>query len=266
MKSFATVAELAKMIDHSLLSPILTDAELREGCELAKARGCASVCVKPCHVKMAKELLKGSGVLVCSVAAFPHGNSSIAIKALESKQAIDDGAEEIDLVVNLGKAVQGDWAYVEEELRAVLAVTKSSRAALKVIFENDLLPDDKTKIALCGICSKLAVDFVKTSTGYNYVKGPDGRYSYRGATESDLKLMRANSAPSVQVKAAGGVRNLASLLRARELGATRVGASATREILDEAARAADANGRIDVGSILAGPHGGDASSKSGAGY
>ncbi|RMG56605.1 MAG: deoxyribose-phosphate aldolase [Bacteroidetes bacterium] len=225
---------LAKMIDHSLLHPTMTDAQLREGCALARHYDVASVCIKPYAVKMAVELLAGSDVLVGTVIGFPHGNSSIDIKVAETEAACADGAVEIDMVVNVGKVLSEDWDYVTAEIKSVVEVTHAHGAILKVIFENDFLPEDTYKIRLCEICSDLGVDFVKTSTGYGFVKGADGKYSYQGATEHDVALMRKHSAPSVQVKAAGGVRDLDGLLRVRELGATRLGASATQAILEAA--------------------------------
>ena len=238
------VSEIAKMIDHSLLHPALTDAELQEGCEIARRYHVASVCVKPYHVNQARKLLAGTDVLVGAVIAFPHGNSTINIKVAETEQVILDGALEVDMVVNIGKVLSGDWEYVEKEIAAVLRATAKSHAALKVIFENDLLPDDSYKIKLCEICSRLRVAFVKTSTGYNYVKDEYGNYSYRGATDHDLKLMRQHSAPEVQVKAAGSVGNLSAILRVRELGVTRVGTKGTEAILEDARRKfADGLGR-----------------------
>lgn len=231
-----TVKELAKMIDHSLLHPTMTDAILKQECEVAKKYDVASVCIKPYAVKDAVQWLKGTAVLVGTVIGFPHGNSTIAIKVKETEQAIADGAREIDMVVNIGKVLSEDWDYVQTEISAINEATVAGGAILKVIFENDYLPDDKFKIKLCEICSKIKVAFVKTSTGYGFVKGSDGKYSYQGATEHDLKLMRQYSAPEVQVKAAGGVRTLDDLLKVRELGVTRVGATATIAILEEAKR------------------------------
>jgi deoxyribose-phosphate aldolase len=228
------ITEIAKMIDHSLLAPALTDEELKQDCELAKKYNVASVCVKPYAVKLAKECVEGSDVLVSTVVGFPHGNSTIAAKVFETEQAIQDRAVEVDVVVNLGKVLGEDWDYVEREIRAIIDVTKKNNVVLKVIFENDLLPDDKYKIKLCEICSELKVDFVKTSTGYNYVKGPDGKYSYKGATDHDLRLMREHSSPGVQVKAAGGVGSLDAILRVKEMGITRVGTRQTESIINAA--------------------------------
>ncbi|HEY2580818.1 MAG TPA: deoxyribose-phosphate aldolase [Mucilaginibacter sp.] len=228
------VTELAKMIDHSLLHPTMTDKDLHEGCLLAKNYNVATVCIKPYAIKEALEWLKGSDVMVCAVIGFPQGNSTTAVKVYETEQACKDGAHEIDMVVNIGKVLGEDWQYVEQETAAIVAATKKYKAALKVIFENDFLPEDKFKIRLCEICSKLKVEFVKTSTGYGFVKGSDGKYSYEGATEKDLILMRKHSAPEVQIKAAGGVRTLDDLLKVKALGVTRVGATATAAMLEEA--------------------------------
>jgi deoxyribose-phosphate aldolase len=228
------ITELAKMIDHSLLHPTITDDDLRQGCELAKAYNVATVCIKPYAIKEALEWLKGSDVLVCAVIGFPQGNSTIDVKVYETEQACKDGALEIDMVVNIGKVLSEDWDYVEKEIVSIVAVTKKYKAALKVIFDNDFLPSDHYKIKLCEICSKHHVEFVKTSTGYGFVKGSDGKYSYEGATEHDLILMRKHSAPEVQIKAAGGVRTLDDLLKVKALGVTRIGATATATILEDA--------------------------------
>jgi deoxyribose-phosphate aldolase len=232
----AQMPTLAKMIDHSLLQPTMTDDELRHGCEVARRYGVASVCIKPYAVTMAAVMLRGSGVAVCTVIGFPHGNSCTAIKVQEAECAMDDGATELDVVSNIGKVLSRDWEYVERELRAVTEAAHARGAIVKVIFENDFLPDDEFKIRLCEICERCKADFVKTSTGYGFVKGADGTYSYKGATDHDLQVMRTHCSPAVQVKAAGGVRTLDDLLRVRALGVTRIGATATAAILDEAKR------------------------------
>ncbi len=221
------------MIDHSLLHPAMNDDDLMQGCLLAKEYDVASVCIKPYAVKMAVDILKGSDVKVGTVVGFPHGNSLVEVKVYETEKALADGAEEIDLVINIGKVLSEDWKYIENEIKSVVEITSDKGAVLKVIFENDFLPEDKYKIRLCEICSKYRVDFVKTSTGYGFTKGEDGRYSYKGATIEDVKLMRKYSDPMVQIKAAGGVRNLKDLLKMKELGVTRIGASATAAILNE---------------------------------
>ncbi len=228
-----TFHELAKMIDHSLLHPTMTDEQIRAGCVLAREYDVATVCVKPYSVPQSADLLAGSNVLVCAVAGFPHGNSHTGIKVAESERAIAEGANEIDVVVNVGKVLGGQWNEVSAEINAVNDACVGRGALLKVIFENDYL-DDSHIIRLCEICSEHRVAFVKTSTGYGFVKQPDGSYNYKGATERHLQLMRQHSAPSVQIKAAGGIRTLDELLRARAAGATRIGASATDSILREA--------------------------------
>lgn len=226
-------AELAKMIDHSLLHPSMTDREIEEGCALAAKYQVASVCVKPYFVKRAAELLQGTGVLVGCVIGFPHGNSTTEAKRYETEIACRDGAVEIDMVINVGKALTGDWDYVEREIRTVCEEAHERRAIVKVIFENDFLPNDEIKKKLCEISEKAGADYVKTSTGFGFVKQASGDFNYKGATEHDLKLMRAACSPKVKVKAAGGVRDLNGLIKVRELGAERCGTSATVVILDE---------------------------------
>jgi deoxyribose-phosphate aldolase len=230
-----TLRELAKMIDHSLLHPTMTDSTIQEGCRLARACDVATACVKPYSIPMCREILAGSDVAVCSVIGFPHGNSTTGVKIVEAEQAILAGAPEIDMVVNIGKVLGQDWEYVSHEIRLIQEIVVSHHGVLKVIFENDYLQDDHI-IRLCQICSEHRVAFVKTSTGYGFVRQDNGMYSYRGATDAHLKLMRAHCPASVQVKAAGGVRTLDDLLRVRELGVSRIGATATREILEEAKR------------------------------
>ena len=235
-----TYAELAEMIDHSLLHPTLTDRELEDGCRLALKYGVASVCLKPYAVRRAAELLAGSSVRVGCVIGFPHGNACTEAKRYETELACRDGAVEIDMVINLGKALGGDWDYVERDVKAVCDEAHRHAAKVKVIFENDYLTkggagldSDSFKRRLCQICERAGADWVKTSTGFGFVKQPDGDYNYQGATAHDLKLMRAACSPKVQVKAAGGVRDLDSLMLVRDLGASRCGASATTAILDE---------------------------------
>jgi len=235
MTATVTIRAFAKMIDHSLLHPTMTDAQIAEGCRLARAYDVATACVKPYAIALAREVLAGSDVGVCPVVAFPHGNSPTAIKVAEAEAAARAGGSEIDAVINVGKALGGDWAYVGAEIRALNQAVLAQGAILKVIFENDYL-EDAHIIRLCEICSEAAVAFVKTSTGYGFVKQPDGSYNYRGATDHRLRLMRQHSAPAVQIKAAGGVRTLDDLLRVRALGVTRVGATATQSMLEEAKR------------------------------
>jgi deoxyribose-phosphate aldolase len=229
-----TLKEVAKMIDHSLLHPTMTDEELIKGCHVAREYDVAAVCIKPYFVKETVELLRGSDVKVCSVIGFPHGNSTIQSKVYETRLACKDGATEIDMVVNAGKALGEDWRYVKKEINAINKECLKHGAILKVIFENDFITLDKHKVKLCKICNAVGVAFIKTSTGYGYVKQANGDYNYKGATEHDLILMRKHADPSVQIKAAGGVRTLDGLLRVKELGCSRLGASATISIMEEA--------------------------------
>lgn len=229
------LTDLAKMIDHSLLHPTMTDEQITAGCELARKYDVATVCVKPYAIPMAREVLQGSAVGICSVVAFSHGNSTTRIKVTETEEAMAAGATEIDVVANIGKVLGEDWRYVSEEIRAINDAVVARHGLLKVIFENDFL-EDKHIIELCRICSKHHVAFVKTSTGYGFVRQADGSYSYKGATDHHLQLMRQHTNPAVQVKAAGGVRTLDDLLRVRAFGVTRIGATATETILEDARR------------------------------
>ena len=212
----------------------MTDAELRKGCELALRCDVASVCIKPYAVSLASEMLTGSDVKVGTVVGFPHGSSRTDIKVREARLAVIDGAVELDLVVNIGKVLSEDWSYVAEEIRSVQEVLAGGSGILKVIFENDFVIRTDMKTKLCEICSDEEIAFVKTSTGYGFVKQPDDTYAYRGAMDPDLELMRRQCAASVQIKAAGGIRTLEDVLRVRSLGVTRVGATATEAILEEA--------------------------------
>jgi deoxyribose-phosphate aldolase len=220
-----TYEQIAKMIDHSLLNPILTDADLEAGCALALRYGVACVFVKPYYLKRTTEILAGSGVKPSTTIGFPHGGHATAIKVAEVEQALRDGGLELDMVVNIGKVLSEDWGYVARDISAVVDAGHTGGALVKVIFENCYL-QDKHKIRLCEICGDAGADWVKTATGY-----ADG-----GATIADLKLMRAYSPPHVQVKAAGGVRTLDGLLEVRALGVTRVGATRTAEIMEECRR------------------------------
>ncbi len=217
-----TYRDLAKMLDHSLLQPMLTDADLEKGCQLAKAYDVATVCIKPYAVTKAVEWLKGTDVGICTVIGFPHGSHLTKIKVLEAQAAMADGATELDMVVNIGKVKSGDWNYVKKDIGDVVDAAHRGKALVKVIFENSML-DTAQKIKLCEICGEVSADWVKTSTGYG-----DG-----GATDEDLQLMRKHSPASVQVKAAGGVRTFERLLAVRQIGVTRVGATATPAILGD---------------------------------
>ncbi len=220
-----TYRDIAKMIDHSLLNPMLTDEELEQGCRIACEYDVASVCIKPYYLRRCAEILQGSDVRPSTTIGFPHGGHTIAIKVAEARQALDDGGIELDMVVNIGKVLSGDWAYVRDDIRAVVEVTHERGGIVKVIFENCYLQDEH-KVRLCEICAEVGADFVKTSTGFGS----------GGATIEDLKLMRKHSPPHVQVKAAGGIRTLDALLEVRAIGVTRVGATRTVEILEECKR------------------------------
>lgn len=217
-----TYLDVAKMIDHSLLNPTLNMEALEAGIQLAKEYDVASVCIMPYALALCAERLAGTTVKASTTIGFPHGGHTTAIKVAEAERALADGGEELDMVVNISKVLSGDWTYVESDIRAITEATHAAGQKIKVIFENAYLDTDQ-KIRLCEICGGLGVDWVKTSTGY----------APTGATDEDLKLMRAHSPASVQVKAAGGVRDLDRLIFVRSLGVTRVGASATKVILDE---------------------------------
>jgi deoxyribose-phosphate aldolase len=220
-----TYLDIAKMIDHSLLNPTLTESDLEQGIQLALAYDVASVCILPYYLKRCAERLRGSAVKASATIGFPHGGHSTAIKLAEARQALADGGEELDMVVNISQVLSGGWSYVREDIGAVIGAAHEAGKKVKVIFENCYLKDDH-KIRLCEICGELDADWVKTSTGYGT----------GGATLEDLQLMRQHAPPRVQVKAAGGVRDLDMLLRVREIGVTRVGASRTAEMLDECRR------------------------------
>ncbi len=228
----AKVIELSKMIDHSILHPTFTDEDLKRECELARKYNVASVCVKPYAVKQAAALLKGSDVLVGCVIGFPAGNSAISVKVFETEQAIKDGAVEIDMVINIGKALGGDWNYIENEIKAVTDACHAGNAIVKVIFKTDFVNREEDIIKLCEICTKAEADYVKTSSGFGFVKQADGNYNYQGATIKNLRLMREHSGPNVKVKAAGGVRTLDDLIAVQNVGATRCGATATAVMID----------------------------------
>jgi deoxyribose-phosphate aldolase len=230
-----TYAEIAKMIDHSLLAPTLAATELEAGCRLAVDYDVASVCIMPYYLRRCAEVLRGSTVKSGTTIGFPHGGHTTAVKVAEAKQALADGGQELDMVVNISQVLSGDWDYVRSDIAAVVEVTHAAGQKVKVIFENCYLRDEH-KVRLCEICGELGADWVKTSTGYGS----------GGATHADLALMRRHSPPHVQVKAAGGVRDLEALLAVRALGVTRVGASRTQDILDECRRRVASAGTAGV--------------------
>ncbi|WP_369018788.1 deoxyribose-phosphate aldolase [Thermatribacter velox] len=220
-----TCEEIAKMIDHSLLRPELTDQDIVEGCEIAKKYNVASVCCRPSDVALAKKLLAGSEVKVGAVVGFPHGSHKTETKVFEAEQAIKDGAEELDMVIHIGKLRSRDFDYVREDIKAVCDVAHRHGVIVKVILENCYLDDELKRIG-CKLAEEAGADFVKTSTGF----------APGGATIEDLKLMRESVSPRVQVKAAGGVRTLDAALKVREVGVTRFGATKTAEIMEECYR------------------------------
>ncbi|TVY18748.1 Deoxyribose-phosphate aldolase [Lachnellula arida] len=240
-----SLSDLAKMIDHSLLHPTMTDGDIAAGLAIAAKYKVATACVKPYSIPQALAALKGTGVAVCPVIAFPAGNSTTDVKIIEATKAAQAGGKEIDMVINIGKALSGEWEYVGSEIRAINEAVVAEGAILKVIFENDYL-EEAHIVKLCEICNEVGVAFVKTSTGYGFVKQRDGSYNYRGATLPHLKLMRERSKEGVQVKAAGGVRTLDDLLRVRALGVTRVGATATEAILEEAKKRGIGEHKVQV--------------------
>lgn len=230
-----SLSSIAQMLDHALLHPTMTDSQIADGLSLCASYRVATACVKPYSVPSAVRALHGSSVPVCAVIGFPAGNSSIAVKAFEAGEAVREGAKEVDMVVNVGKALSGDWAYVEREVQAVNDAVTQSGGSLKVIFETDYLQDEHI-VRLCEICSKVGVAFVKTSTGFGFVQQPSGQYAYTGATLSHVALMKANVSEKTRIKASGGVRTLDDLLRYRALGVRRIGTSSTKAIMEEAKR------------------------------
>jgi deoxyribose-phosphate aldolase len=226
-----TCQDIAKMIDHSLLNPTMTVEVLEQGIATALKYDVASVCILPYYLKRCGELLKGSAVKASTTIGFPHGGHTTAVKLAEARQALDDGGEELDIVVNISKVLSGDWDYVRAEIKALVDLVHARGQKTKIIFENCYL-NDAQKITLCGICGDCRADWVKTSTGYGT----------GGATMDDLKLMRQHSPPHVQVKAAGGIRDLDAALAVRAVGVTRFGCTRTVEVLEECQRRLAAGG------------------------
>jgi deoxyribose-phosphate aldolase len=217
-----TYEYIAKRIDHSLLGPTLTDGDLEIGCRMAAAYNIASVCIKPAAVSLAARVLMGTDVRVGTTVGFPHGGTATKVKVFEARNAIDEGASELDIVINIGWALGGQWHQVRDDIAAVVKAAHEQNALVKVIFENCYLsPADIVR--LCKICGEVNADFVKTSTGYGS----------GGATHEDLKLMRDAAPAQVKLKAAGGVRTLDQAIAVARLGCDRIGASRTSEILDE---------------------------------
>jgi deoxyribose-phosphate aldolase len=218
-----TVAQVAAMIDHSLLRPELTLDEVTLGCEIAATHEVMSVCCKPADVVHASRVLAGTSVLVGTVVGFPHGSSTTETKVFEARGALQDGARELDMVINIGRLRGGEHAYVAADIRAIVEVAASAGALVKVIFENAYLTDDE-KVRACHLTEEAGADFVKTSTGF----------ASSGATMEDLALMRRSVGPAMQVKAAGGVRTLDTLLAMVAIGVSRFGATVTVAMLADA--------------------------------
>lgn len=218
-------AQIAAMLDHSMLQPYLTDRDIARGCDVALQYQTASVCARPCDMPAVAKRLDGSSVKACTVIGFPHGAVTPDAKLFEARRALDDGARELDMVINIGRMRAGDDAYVRDEIAAICQAAHAQSAIVKVILENCYLTPEEIARA-CAICGECGADFVKTSTGY-------GKY---GAKLRDLMLMRRSIAPGVRIKAAGGIRALDMALLCRFAGCARCGASATEEIMREALR------------------------------
>ncbi|MDA3881800.1 MAG: deoxyribose-phosphate aldolase [Bacteroidales bacterium] len=231
-----TRKEIAQLIDHSILHPTATDDDLKRECEIAHKYKVASVCVKPYAVKQASVFLHDSPVAVGCVVGFPSGNSAIQVKKYETQLAIQDGAVEIDMVVNVGKVLSGDWDYVTKEISEITKESHVGNACVKVIFETDYVSRDEDIITLCEICTSAGVDFVKTSSGFGFVKMPSGDFNYAGAQLEHIALMKKHVGNNVRIKAAGGIRSFDELVKFYEAGASRIGATATHAIMEEACK------------------------------
>lgn len=231
--------DLLEKIDHAVLHPTQQADDVRAACELAVRLQIASVCVKPSYVSLAAELLQGLSVAAGTVIGFPHGGTSTVAKMAETIEACQAGAAEIDMVVNLGKVLAGEWDYTLSEIAQVVQAARDGGALTKVIFETGLLPDRATKVRLCQLSEEAGADYVKTSTGFGYVKNATGQLVPTGATEEDVSLMVASVSPQVGVKASGGIRSYQEAARMVELGATRIGTSATAAIAEGIVAAGD---------------------------
>ena len=218
-----TLRDIAKMLDHSTLQPFLTEDDIRKGCDIALQYDTATVCARPGDMPLVVKLLSGSDVKPCTVIGFPHGAHHTAVKVFEAERALDDGCQELDMVLNIGRLLHGDEGYVQDEI-AQLAQTAHARGALlKVILETCYLSDEQKRLA-CRLSEAAGADFVKTSTGYGSA----------GATVADVALMRETVSEKVRVKASGGIRTLDMVLACRKAGAARCGVSATAKIMAEA--------------------------------
>lgn len=221
---------LVSMIDHAILHPTATDEDLVRQCQIAAELGVASVCVKPYMVARAKELLSASKVAVGTVVGFPQGGNLTEVKVAEASFACQQGAVELDMVINIAKALEQDWDYISTDIEQVLNVAVQHGAILKVIFETDYITAESGKQKLCEICSQLGVGFVKTSTGFGYTKQASGDYNYTGATVADIQMMSDHTTNGVAVKASGGIRDDQAAQAMVNAGATRLGTSASQAI------------------------------------
>jgi len=236
-----TLLEISKMIDHAVLHPMQNDTDLAYGCALGKKYNVASVCVKPYQVKKAVASLSGTGVMVGTVIGFPHGANTTEVKLFECRKAIEEGAAELDMVVNIGKLIQQDFDYILNEITQANKLCINSKVLLKVIFETDYIDEKASIIELCGICNKAEVAFIKTSTGFGFNKNEKGAYSYVGANEENVRLMIKHSNRDVKVKASGGIKTLEQVLKYKHMGVERIGTSATADIMEEAIRIIEKN-------------------------
>ena len=227
-----TLYEIAKTLDHSTLQPFLTEDDIRKGCDIALQYDTATVCARPGDMPLVVKLLSGSDVKPCTVIGFPHGAHRTDVKLFEAERALDDGCQELDMVLNIGRLLHGDAAYVQDEIAALAQAAHARKALLKVILETCYLNDEQKKLA-CRLSEQAGADFVKTSTGYGS----------SGATVADVKLMRASVSEKVSVKASGGIRTLDMVLACRNAGAVRCGVSATVKIMEEA-KARQDNGTL----------------------
>ena len=218
-----TLLEIAKTLDHSTLQPFLTEDDIRKGCDVALEYDTATVCARPGDMPLVVKLLEGSEVKPCTVIGFPHGAHHTAVKVFEAERALDDGCRELDMVLNIGRLLHGEEAYVQDEIAALARAAHARQAILKVILETCYLNDEQKKTA-CRLSEAAGADFVKTSTGYGSA----------GATVADVRLMRASVSEKVRVKASGGIRTLDMVLACRNAGAARCGVSATVKIMEEA--------------------------------
>ncbi len=224
--------DIAQMIDHAVLHPTATDDDLRLASKVAINHKVASLCVKPYHVVLAKSLLATSNIPVCTVIGFPHGSQTIQAKTEECKQAIKEGAKEIDVVINIGQAIQGAWAYLAQEISTLTSLCHQHNCMIKVIFETDYISSENSIQSLCKIANKYEVDFVKTSTGFGFKKHSNGFYHYEGAQEQHIVWMRKYTNPSIGIKASGGIRTKERAIKLVALGASRIGTSSTEKMLN----------------------------------